>query len=196
MRLLVVLAHPVSTSFVAGVHRAFVETAAAAGHEVRELDLYGIGFEPAMSRAERLRYMERDLNREGIEDQLEHLCWAEGLVLIYPTWWYSLPAMLKGWIDRVFVPYETFELGAALEPVVGRLPHIRLLGGISTYGSPRWWIRLVVHDPGRKIVMKGIRPLCARRCRTFWLGHHLMDRSTPATRTAFLARVERLARTL
>lgn len=196
MRILVVLSHPVPESFGTAVFRHFVAALEKAGHEVRPLDLYALGFDPAMSPDGRRRYMERDLNRDGIEEHLEHLRWAEGLVLIYPTWWYSLPAMLKGWLDRVFVPYETFELREALNPILGKLPNIRLVGGISTYGSPRWWIRWVVRDPGRQVIMRGLVPLCHPRCRTFWLGHYRMDHSTPKTRSAFLARVERLAGSL
>ena len=52
-----------------------------------------------------------------MEDQLAHIRWAEGLIFIYPTWWYSLPAMLKGWIDRVWVPFATFELPKGLQPI-------------------------------------------------------------------------------
>jgi putative NADPH-quinone reductase len=100
-----------------------------------------------------------------VAEQLEHLRWAEGVIFVYPTWWYSLPALLKGWLDRVFVPDETFELGSRLKPIVGRLTHIRLVGGISTYGSPAWWIRSVVRDPGRSLIMHGMRPLCAKGCR-------------------------------
>ena len=58
------------------------------------------------------------INEVPVADQLDHLRWAEGLVFVYPTWWYSLPAMLKGWIDRVWVPFATFELpqGLAADP--------------------------------------------------------------------------------
>lgn len=193
MRLLVVYAHPVPQSFNAAIHTTLLDGLRAAGHEVRDLDLYGIGWQAAMSRDERERYMDPARNREGIEDQVGHLRWAEGLIFVYPTWWYSLPAILKGWLDRVWVPSATFELVEALNPIRGLLGNIRLVGGISTYGSPRWWIRLVVRDPGRKVIMFGIRPLCARRCRTFWLGHYRMDTASAGSRAAFLAKVRRLA---
>ena len=68
--------------------------------------------------------------------------------------------MLKGWIDRVWVPFATFELPQGLQPIKGRMQNIRLIGGISTYGSPWWWIRFVIGDPGRRIIMRGLRPFC------------------------------------
>ena len=193
MRILLVLAHPQRESFAHAVQERARAGLQRAGHEVRLLDLYGIGFDPVMSEADRRDYHTPGLNEVRVADQLAHLRWAEGLVFVYPTWWYSLPAMLKGWIDRVWVPFATFELPQGLAPVQGRMQNIRLIGGFSTYGSPWWWIRLVSGDPGRRIVMKGLRPLCHPRCRSFWMGHYRMDSSTPASRARFLRKVEALA---
>lgn len=193
MRLLTVHAHPVPESFGTAVHKRFCEAATRAGHEVRSLDLYAMGFDPVLTTEERRTYMDRDASRAGIEEHLALLKWAEGLVFVYPTWWYSLPAMLKGWLDRVLVPYDTFEIKPGLHPVVAKLDNIRLVGGISTYGSPDWWIRWIIGDPGRKVILRGVRPICARRCRTFWLGLYLMDSCPEDRRKAFLDRVDRLA---
>ncbi len=193
MRILVVHAHPAPDSFNAVVCTRLLERLAASGHEVRNLDLYAAGFDPVMREAEWRAYWIPGANTAHIADQLAHLRWAEGLILVYPTWFYSLPAMLKGWLERVFVPYETFELRTGLNPILGKLGNIRLLGGITTYGSPRWWIRLVVRDPGKAVIMKGLKPLCARGCRTFWLGLYRMDTVSKARREAFLDRVGALA---
>ena len=190
MRMLVVLAHPVPESFSHALHARIVSVLARAGHEVRPLDLYGIGFDPVLGPQERRDYHTPGVNAVGVGDQLDHIRWAEGLIFVYPTWWYSLPAMLKGWIDRVWVPFVTFELPKGLRPIQGRMQNIRLIGGISTYGSPWWWIRFAIGDPGRRVIMRGLRPLCHPRCRTFWLGHYRMDSSTPESRGAFLAKVE------
>jgi putative NADPH-quinone reductase len=193
MRLLVVFSHPVAASFGRAVYDRLAATLAQAGHEVRGLDLYAEGFDPVLSEADRLDYHTPGRNEARVLDQIAHIRWAEGLIFVYPTWWYSLPAMLKGWIDRVWVPFVTFDLPDGLQPIRGRMGNIRLVGGISTYGSPWWWTRFVIGDPGRRIIMRGLRPLCHRRCRTFWLGHYRMDSSTPASRQRFLERVERLA---
>lgn len=196
MRVLVVFAHPLEESFGRAVYRRLVESLESAGHEVQGLDLYRLGFDPVLSAEERRDYHAPGRNERRVAGELDRIRWAEGLVFVYPTWWYSLPAMLKGWIDRVWVPHATFDLPAGLRPIRGRMRNIRLLGGVSTYGSPWWWTRFVVGDPGRRIVMRGIKPLCHPRCRTFWLGHYRMDSSTPRTRGAFLERVARLAASL
>jgi putative NADPH-quinone reductase len=193
MRILVVFSHPVEESFGRAVYERLLAALKRAGHEVRGLDLYAIGFDPVLNADHRRDYHTPTVNEQPVRDQLDHIRWAEGLIFVYPTWWYSLPAMLKGWIDRVWVPFATFELPTGLQPIRGKMHNIRLLGGISTYGSPWWWVRFVIGDPGRRIIMRGVKPLCHERCRTFWLGHYRMDSSTEESRGAFLARVERLA---
>ena len=193
MRVLVVLAHPVAESFAHAIHRSAVTALIRAGHEVRELDLYGIGFDPVMSAEDRLDYHTPGANEVHVAEHLDHLRWAEGLLFVYPTWWYSMPAMLKGWIDRVWVPHATFELPKGLAPIKGRLHNIRLIGAFSTYGSPWWWVRFVIGDPGRRNVLRGVRPLCHPGCRSFWLGHYRMDSSTTESRKRYLQRVEALA---
>jgi putative NADPH-quinone reductase len=184
MRVLVVFAHPDPESFGHAVYRCLVDALATAGHEVRPLDLYRIGFDPVLNAERRRDYHIPEVNETHVADHFDHIRWAEGLILVYPTWWYSQPATLKGWIDRVWVPFATFELPQGLQPIRGRMHNIRLIGEISTYGSPWWWVR---------VVMRGIRPLCHPRCRAFWLGHYRMDSSTQASRSAFLERVRRHA---
>ena len=98
--------------------------------------------------------------------------------------------MLKGWLDRVFLPGVAFTLGKGGGPIAPRLTNIRLLAVLTTYGAP-WWLVWLVGDPGRKMLLRGIRAVCAKRCRTLFVAHHRMDTSTPARRAAFLGRVER-----
>ncbi len=98
--------------------------------------------------------------------------------------------MLKGWLDRVWVPHATFTLpedGGAIRPL---MTHIRFLGAVTTCGAPWWWSKFV-GEPGRRTILRGIRALCARRCRKFWLAHYEMDSSTAESRAAFLARLGR-----
>src|SRR5262249_53562891 len=100
MRILLVYCHPCGESFVAAVRDAAVAGLEAAGHEVRIGDLYAIGFDPVMSAEERRGYHEPGSNEKPVAEHLAMLRWCEGLVFVYPTWWYGPPAMLKGWLDR------------------------------------------------------------------------------------------------
>lgn len=190
MRILVIYAHPVETSFCAGVYRQVTEKLSERGHDVRKIDLYAEDFDPVLSQKERLDYEVDGDHRQAILAHVGLIKWAEGLVFVYPTWWYGLPAILKGWLDRIWLPGVTFELPEEKGPIKPLMQHIRLLAGISTYGANWWWTRWV-GDPGRRTLMRGIRALCAPKCQTFWLAHYEMDRSTDATRASFLQKVAR-----
>ena len=191
MRVLVVHSHPVAESYNRALADQVVFSLGKAGHEVRFLDLYAEGFDPVMSREDRLNYHERGLNEAKVAGHLAHIKWCEALVLVYPTWWYGLPAMLKGWLERVWVPHATFSMPEGNQPIRPLMQHIRRLAIVTTYGSPWWWIQ-VVGDPGVRTVMRGIRALCAKRCHRLKLAHYRMDDSTPESRARFLAKVGRV----
>ena len=190
MRVLVVYGHPVATSFTAAVHREVLAGLATAGHQVRDLDLYGMDFQPIMDAAERLDYHDLARNQTRVADHIDHLLWAEALVFVYPTWWYGLPSMVQGWLERVWVPGVAFTLGTGNTPIRPGMTHIRKLAGVTSYGSPWWWIK-VVGDPGRRVLVRGIKAICHRHCQTLWLGHYRMDGSTPESRARHLRKVRR-----
>lgn len=186
MRVLLVYCHPREDSLCAASRDAARQALQAAGHEVDLLDLYAEGFSPALKADERGRYHDLARNREGIEDHVARLQAAEALVLVYPTWWYGMPAMLKGWFDRVWAPGVAFRLGeGAIEPL---LTNIRRIGVVTTYGSPRWLLALLLW-PDRRVVGFALRRLCARGCRLDWVSLTDMDHRTPPEFARFLARV-------
>jgi len=103
MRVMVIYAHPVETSFNAALHAATVTALTRAGHEVDDLDLYAEGFQPVLTRAERLTYHDESANQEGVKPYVERLKRAEAVVFVFPTWSYGVPAILKGFFDRVLL---------------------------------------------------------------------------------------------
>jgi NAD(P)H dehydrogenase (quinone) len=186
MRVLVVHCHPRPDSFCASLRDAVLDGLARAGHAADLVDLYACGFSPVLTAEERARYHTEGENLGGIEDHVARLRAAEAVVLVYPTWWYGMPAMLKGWFDRVWVPGVAFRLGpGAIEPL---LTNIRRLAVVTTYGSPRWLLWAIGH-PDRKLLGRGLRRLCARGCTLEWHSQTRMDRVPRATLEAFRARV-------
>ena len=192
MKLLLVYCHPDPESFGSAIRDAAVEALMAAGHELRQIDLYAEGFDPVMSLAERRSYLaDTEQNIAAVAPHVDALRWAEGWVVVYPTWYYSMPAMLKGWLDRVWLPGVTFEVAPAKERTIrGKLKHMRRFVGITTSGAPWWWLKLI-GDPGRSLFMKGLRPLYAKDCRLKWLQLYNMNHATADDRAAFVARVRR-----
>lgn len=188
MRVLVVYCHPCEESFNASIRDHAIRTLEESGHEVTLIDLYAEGFDPVMRADERRGYHTPVENERPVQDHLDRLRRAEGLIFIYPTWWYGLPAMLKGWLDRVWVPHAVFRMPEPGKPIRGNLPNIRLIGAISTLGSPSWWWWFI-GMPGRRTLLTGLSVLCARRTKTFWLALHRMDSTTQKQRSRFLDRI-------
>jgi putative NADPH-quinone reductase len=195
MKVLVVFCHPVETSYNAAVHRVAVDTLREAGHEVADLDLYAENFNPVLSRAERLDYHDLAKNRAGVKKYVDQLLWAEALVFVYPTWTYGLPAMLKGWFDKVMLPGVSFVLGAdgVARP---NLKHIRHVVGISSYGRPWWVATFLMGNPPRKNIVRYFRLVTAGRAKIDFVAHYDMNRSTDATRARFLDKVRTTLRKL
>ena len=189
MRVLIVHSHPDPESYNASLCRTVAETLTRGGHELRVIDLYAEGFQPVLSREGWRAYEDAARNADGIEDHVAALRWAEGLIFVYPTWWYGLPAMLKGWLDRVWTPGVAFTLPKD-GPIAPSLTHIRKLGVVTTCGAS-WWLTQVVGAPGRNLMLRGCRFLMAPRCKRLYLAHYRMDASTPQSREKFRARVRR-----
>lgn len=194
MHILLVYSHPCEESYGAALRDRAIASLESAGHSVDLLDLYAEGFDPVLDAEERRGYHTPGENEKPVAGHLARLRKAEGLIFVYPTWWYGPPAMLKGWIDRVFVPHATFKMPEPGKPISRVMTHIRVVGAISTLGSPLWWWWLM-GMPGRRMLLTGISVLCSPKVRTFWLGLHRMDSTTPEQRTRFLDKVAtRLAR--
>ncbi len=190
MKALVVIAHPARESFCHVAAGRAVDGLRTAGHEVETIDLYAEGFRPAMSLDERLAYETDDpILDPQVAAHVALLRQSQILVFVYPTWWGGLPAILKGWLERVMVPGVGFEFDESSGKVRPGLGHVRRIVGISTYGSPRLAVRLV-NDNGRRILTRALRMSCGFRARTEWLALYGMDSLDHADRAAFLTRVE------
>jgi putative NADPH-quinone reductase len=96
--------------------------------------------------------------------------------------------MLRGWLERVMVAGVAFRFDEAGK-VHPALSHVRRIVGISTYGAPWTYIKLM-HDGGRRMLTRALRMNCGLRARTTWLGLYSIDTQGDAERAAFLDRVE------
>jgi putative NADPH-quinone reductase len=193
MKVLVVLAHPNPDSFSHAIVDRVVCALANREHSVSVIDLYGLDYSPALALAELAAYptSEPAIDPMVIEHtRLIQEC--STIVFVYPTWWSSMPAILKGWIDRTMLPGIAFSVNPQTLKLQPGLTNVRRLIGITTFGGPRL-ASLVVRDNGSKIVTRSLRAVCHRRCRTTWLRMFNVDSSTIAQREKFLRRVERIA---
>lgn len=189
MRALVLYCHPKPESFTAAVRDVVIGRLQAAGAEIRLRDLYQRGFDPLLSAEEHRAYERTPDNRARVQEDCDDLLWADTLIFVYPTWWYGLPAMLKGWLDRALVPEIAFMMpqreGDTIRP---GLTHITRLGVFTTCGASRW-LTFAVGAPGKRTLMRGLGWLLAPRARKVFAVHYLMDSSTAASRARHLRRV-------
>ncbi|MBL1420179.1 MAG: NAD(P)H-dependent oxidoreductase [Alphaproteobacteria bacterium] len=165
MKCLVVMAHPVDNSLCGYLTARVIEHLRDAGHEVVLKNLYADAFEPRLSKAERLSYYAREFNAEKLVADIEQLQAAEMLVLVFPTWWFGFPAMLKGWFDRVWAPGYAYKHAVDNGAIVPHLSGLKHLYVVTTLGSA-WWVDwLVVWRPISRILRFAIVGTCAKNCK-------------------------------
>ena len=192
MRILLVLAHPLEESFAAGVAETVRSKLAANGHTVDVLDLYREGFDPRLTPSERARYFEPGYDPAEAEPYISRLKQADGLVLVFPHWWFNFPAILKGFFDRVFAPGVAFENDPAGGRIQPRLGNIHLFWAFTTTGSPWWVVSLYMGNPVKRLLKRGIAAFCAKGLDFKLVNLYDMDRVNEAQRRAHIARVEKL----
>lgn len=189
MRALVVYCHPSPRSFTAAVRDLVLAKLTSAGAEVRLHDLYASGFSPVLTREEWEGYLSCPDNCGPVSQEVQDIRWCDTLIFVYPTWWYGLPAMLKGWLDRVLLPDVAFLMpDGAHKTIRPGLRHISRLGVFTTCGASRW-LTFVVGAPGRRTLRRGVGLLLTLRHRRAFAAHYLMDSSTPESRRAHLSSV-------
>ena len=138
---------------------------------------------------ERRDYHDTSRNQVRLADYIARLRAADALIVQFPVWSFGMPAMLKGYFDRIMMPGVAFDLSnpARSRPLLGNL---RRIAGIATYGRPR--IRaLAVGDPPRKMVKRYLPWFANWRARVDYYALYHMNVATDADRAAFIDKVER-----
>ena len=191
-RILVVFAHPLADSLAAALKDAVISGLADAGHEADLIDLYRDDFDARLSADERSRFVQPGFTPpDDTAGYCERLQSADGLVFVFPQWWFGMPAILKGFVDRVFVPGVAFDPDPAGGRLIPRLQNIRTFHVIATTGSPWWITELYMRNPVRRQIKNGIGTFCGKGMRFRMLSMYDLDRSGRADCEKFIARVRR-----
>ena len=186
-RTLLILGHPSPDSFNATLANAYADAARQAGRELRRIDLHALNFDPILHGAYRGEQpLEPDLQAAQVD-----ILWAQEIVWIYPVWWGGLPALLKGFLDRVLLP------GFAYKFHKGHRSWDKLLKGrttriVVTLDTPGWYDRLVYGRPAWRQMKHTILQFCGLKLLSTTTCAPIAT-STPAQRERWLAEVRRLA---
>jgi putative NADPH-quinone reductase len=194
VNVLLVHCHPDPASLVSAARDRALDALDRAGHTVRYTDLYAEGFDPRFDEQDRRTHLEPGTT-PALERHADDLRWCEVLVLVYPTWWSGQPAMLKGWIERVWANGVAWSLPEGGNRVRGELRNVRRIVAVTTHGASKL-VNALQGESGKRVVTRTLRALCNRRCRTTWVAMYGVDTSTLEQRSTFLDRVERRLATL
>ena len=189
MRILVVFAHPLETSFVSALHARIVGILRAGAHVVDDLDLYAEKFDPVMSREGLLRYVDTNANTREVGEYVQRLKAAEAVVLVFPVWFDGLPAIMQGYFQRVFLPGVAVRIDKAglFHP---NLHHIKRMAAVCAYGEGRRDVS-AKGDPPLRFVRDNIGALIDPKGRFEYLALYDMNFAAAHRREAFMARVQR-----
>lgn len=152
---LLIVGHPRAGSFCEALADAYAE-ALPDGHALRRINLADLDFNPdVLTISPRDQALGPDL-----EEAQESILWANHLVFVFPTWWGTMPARLKGFLDRVLTPEFAFrETARGYEPLLaGRTAHL-----ITTMDTPAWVYRCIHHSPGIRALRLATLGFCGVR---------------------------------
>lgn len=183
-RILIVLGHPSATSFCAALAEAYAAAAAQAGAEVRWVRLGEMQFDPVL----RHGFAKEQPLEPDLQEAKEAIAWCEHLVIVTPLWWGASPALLKGFIDRVFLPgwAFTYNKGMPVKLLKGRSAQV-----IVSMDSPSLWYRLFHRSSLESILGRATLGFCGFKTRFMRL--YNVRSSNRARREAWLSSVDVLA---
>ncbi len=189
MKCLVVVAHPITDSLCHALARTVRETLTEAGHEVQMEELYQSGISPALTASERRSYYSPPFDTAAVQLQIDRLLSAEALVLVFPTWWFGFPAILKGWFDRTWTPGIAYDHATDFGPITPRLHSLRQALAITSLGSP-WWVDwFLLRRPVRRVLKTALLGTCAPDCHFEMLSLYRAESLTSIRFQVFCSRI-------
>jgi 1,4-dihydroxy-2-naphthoate octaprenyltransferase len=155
MNVLIIAGHPRKDSFSHALANAYKEGALQSGAHVKQLVLADMMFNPnVVTVSPQFQQAE-----EGVQQAQAYIRWADHLVFVYPTWWGTMPALLKGFLDRVLTP------GFSFAEREGGNGWVQLLKGktaqlITTMDTPLWVYRWILKAPGHRALGDATLKFC------------------------------------
>jgi NAD(P)H dehydrogenase (quinone) len=189
-RVLIIAAHPSQQTFGAALAKRYADSAQQAGHTVQLMHLDQLAFDPVLHAGYRtIQPLETDLQSAQTAIQ-----WAEHITFVYPVWWGSVPARLKGFIDRVFLPGFAFKYQQGKnfpdKLLAGRTAHL-----LVTMDTPGWFFKWGFREPAIAQMTKPTLGLCGIRTQGILRCAPVIS-STDVQRGKWLSKAAALATTI
>lgn len=190
MKCLMVVSHPIKESLCHYLAKHTIEHLQSKDYEITLLDLYENSFSPALTQQERLSYYQSDFDDTLLAEEIAQLKQAESLVLVFPTWWFGFPAILKGWFDRVWAPGHAYNHASDLGAITPCLDNLQEVKVITTLGSPWWVDKFVLWQPVKRVLKVALLGACAKRCKFEMLSFYKSENASQARVDAFVRKIK------
>ena len=191
MKTLIVIAHPYAQSFNYAVLEQVV---AALDHPHSVIDLYADRFEPTLRVEELKLYNQGVVIDQKILDYQALISSSTQLIFIFPIWWYGLPAMMKGFMDKVFTPGFAFD--ETRKGLVGKLNHIERVLALTTSEVTTDFLKTNAGNPIESAFLNTTLSVCGINQRKVWLNCERVGSGGHDHRRSFLNQVAQHIKTL
>lgn len=182
---------PHRRSYSAALLAAVIRGLHAKGHNIDLIDLHADGFNPVTSAADLAAWRQKQTNDPLAADYQRRLIAADHLIFIFPIWWESMPALTKGFIDKVFVKGVLFEEPKKGRPFVSLLPQLKGVSLLTVMSTPNLVYKWIFGNPITKILFRGtFRKIGIRNLK--WHNFTGMEDHSLAQRQRYLVKTERL----
>lgn len=207
-KILIIQCHPLQDSLSYEISQKLQETLRLNSHEVILRRLYcqddvsecytGKDFQPCLSRHERHCYNEDNIisdHKQGIfesddvKQAVEDLRWCDSVIFIYPSWWFSQPAMLKGYFDRVLIPGVAFEINSENKKISPSLANITHVSSITSFGRSYFEV-LYIGDNGKRLLQNVFLKLCHPKCNFTYDVMYNSDKVSKDERSNFIKQLQ------
>ncbi len=185
MKVLIIIGHPDEGSFSHALAHRFYEKLLCLGHDAKIIDLSLLEFDPILR-----KNMLKEPLEESLVNSQEAIVWCDKLIFFYPIWWGGMPALLKGWIDRVFISGFAFKFSDRFtwkKLLSGKSAHI-----VTTMDTPPFVYHCLAGEPNVKQMKNGILEFCGIKPVTF-SEYSPISHSSEEQREEWLKNIEALA---
>jgi len=137
-----------------------------------------------------MTYYREGYDSSRVRKEIERLVNADALVLVFPTWWFGFPAILKGWFDRVWAPTVAYEHANDDGPIKPKLHKLKKAFVVTTLGAPWWVDHIVLRRPVKRTLRFALLGACARKCKLRFLSFYKCETVDPERKDTQIRKIE------
>ncbi len=190
MKCLVVIAHPLEDSLCKHLAKETISHMESKGYDVSIKDLYNEEFNPVLQKDERQSYYANEFDQSKLQDDIKQLKQTESLVLVFPTWWFSFPAILKGWFDRVWAPSHAYAHADDLGAIRPLLTNLKEVNVVTTLGAAWWVDAIILRKPVEKVIKYALVGACAPKAKFKMLSLYRSESLTDKKINKFITKIK------